>query len=716
MTAWVSDLTALISAHPHWAGLLVFVVAASEAIVLAGYLIPGTLILLAVGGIVGLGQLPLLPILMWAAAGAIAGDGLSYWLGHRYREGLRTRWPFSRYPDLIDKGEAFFRHHGGKSVAIGRFVPVLKPIIPVVAGILGMRPTHFYLVNILSALVWAPAHILPGVLAGASLDLLRGVSPRLAVAALGVILAAAAALWLARVLVLRTLPVLGHLARRVYAWTQRHPGSPLRRLARLFDPQHPSTPGVVVALALMTLALLGFVTLGNGIVSHDSLVRADHAISTFARGLRNPWTDPYMIAIAGLNDAVVTGALALALVGWLLLRGAWRLGAASAAILVLVGAALALAKLLIPVPDPPTGYAVAGGFYFPGGNTALAAAAYGIAVWLMARGVRPRARALVYAVVFLWVLAMAAARIYLGDHWPSDVLAGLCLGLLAPATLAALYHQSPRAALLPGPMAIAMALVLSGVGTWHLGQTWPADLAHYRPRRAPQVIDVAAWRKGTGLQPPPRRIDLSGDLEEPLVLQWLGTAKGLAERQGKAGWGAPPVWTLQAAIGFLRPDTPVATLPALPTLHNGQRPALTLTKALAGDTGKRWVLRAWPSGLETSPAGPPLLLASLVEQRATHPAQILTFVRSRPAPAAAVEHLLTPLRPFSVTRVRISGDEITGTFPVMRAEQGSLPAHNKKGATRPRPSFSRSIAVRYHHSGPYGPNASPSYPQPPAPS
>jgi len=92
MSGWIDSSIALISTHPHWAGLFVFLVAASEAIVLAGYIIPGTVILLGVGGIVGMGHLPLLPILLWAAAGAVAGDGISYWLGHRYKEALRARW------------------------------------------------------------------------------------------------------------------------------------------------------------------------------------------------------------------------------------------------------------------------------------------------------------------------------------------------------------------------------------------------------------------------------------------------------------------------------------------------------------------------------------------------------------------------------------------------------------------------------------------------
>jgi membrane protein DedA with SNARE-associated domain len=113
--------------------------------------------------------------------GAIFGDGLSFWLGRRYHREILLRWPLNRYPQFIDRSEAFIKTYGGASVFLARFIAVVRAFVPLVAGILGMSSRQFYAANILSALVWAPAHVFPGVLLGMALHL-AGLSPgRLAI-------------------------------------------------------------------------------------------------------------------------------------------------------------------------------------------------------------------------------------------------------------------------------------------------------------------------------------------------------------------------------------------------------------------------------------------------------------------------------------------------------------------------------------------------------
>ena len=113
--------------------------------------------------------------------GAIAGDGMSFWLGGRYKERIVQMWPFSKHPEVLEAGQRFFRKQGAKSVVLARFIGPLRAIVPVVAGMLGMPPVRFYAMNVLSALLWAPAHILPGVVFGASVLLAGAVSFRLVV-------------------------------------------------------------------------------------------------------------------------------------------------------------------------------------------------------------------------------------------------------------------------------------------------------------------------------------------------------------------------------------------------------------------------------------------------------------------------------------------------------------------------------------------------------
>ena len=178
--------------HPGLAGLLVFAVAAAESLAVIGILVPGIVFMVGVGALIGLGVLELWSTVVWAAAGAIVGDGVSYWLGRHFDKQLRSIWPFTRHPELIPRGERFFHKHGGKSVLFGRFIGPMRPVIPAIAGIMHMNPYHFYFVNILSAITWAPVVLLPGVVFGSSFHLATAVSVRLVV----VILIIVAMAWL----------------------------------------------------------------------------------------------------------------------------------------------------------------------------------------------------------------------------------------------------------------------------------------------------------------------------------------------------------------------------------------------------------------------------------------------------------------------------------------------------------------------------------------
>jgi membrane protein DedA with SNARE-associated domain len=80
--------------------------------------------------------------------------GLS-WLGRRYHRKLLLRWPLNRYPQFIDRSEAFIKTYGGASVFLARFIAVVRAFVPLVAGILGML-RQFYAANILSSLGTGP--------------------------------------------------------------------------------------------------------------------------------------------------------------------------------------------------------------------------------------------------------------------------------------------------------------------------------------------------------------------------------------------------------------------------------------------------------------------------------------------------------------------------------------------------------------------------------
>jgi membrane protein DedA with SNARE-associated domain len=127
--------------------------------------------------------------------GAIAGDGLAFWLGQRYHRKLLLGWPLNRYPQFIGRSEAFIDRYGVASVFLARFTAVVRAFVPMVAGILRMSPRQFYTANILSALAWAPAHVFPGVLLAMAIRLIGASAEQLTLLIVAGLIVVSAACW-----------------------------------------------------------------------------------------------------------------------------------------------------------------------------------------------------------------------------------------------------------------------------------------------------------------------------------------------------------------------------------------------------------------------------------------------------------------------------------------------------------------------------------------
>jgi membrane protein DedA with SNARE-associated domain len=175
VASYIDQLIGFVSANAWLAYLTLFLAALLEAVPMIGSVIPGSTIILALSALIPGGELRLEWVLAAAAAGALLGDGSAFWLGHRAQREILSGWPMSRYPRLVAQSEAFFHRWGALAVFFARFVPPIRAFVPITAGALGMPPMRFYAVNIPAVLLWAPAHVLPGVLAVTALHQYAGV-------------------------------------------------------------------------------------------------------------------------------------------------------------------------------------------------------------------------------------------------------------------------------------------------------------------------------------------------------------------------------------------------------------------------------------------------------------------------------------------------------------------------------------------------------------
>ncbi|MFZ2320406.1 MAG: DedA family protein, partial [Pseudomonas sp.] len=165
------SLIAWLALHPEWLGWAIFLVACIECLALAGILVPGVAILFGLGVLAGGGVLSLGETLLLALSGGLLGDALSYAIGRRFHQRIR-RLPLLRdHPEWLDSAEQYMRRYGVGSLLIGRFIGPLRPMLPLMAGMLDMPLGRFLAVSVLAACGWSVAYLLPGWATGAALRL-----------------------------------------------------------------------------------------------------------------------------------------------------------------------------------------------------------------------------------------------------------------------------------------------------------------------------------------------------------------------------------------------------------------------------------------------------------------------------------------------------------------------------------------------------------------
>jgi membrane protein DedA with SNARE-associated domain len=162
MDTLIHETVQFIQHHSGWTFPVMFLTAFGESFVFVSLAFPGTTIMIAAGLLVPTGTIHLFPLLSGAILGAVLGDSISYWIGLRFGPAVKSNWPMSRHPKLLEHGEALFRKFGSASVFIGRFFGPFRASVPLVAGIMQMSAPQFWIANVASALIWAPAMLLPG--------------------------------------------------------------------------------------------------------------------------------------------------------------------------------------------------------------------------------------------------------------------------------------------------------------------------------------------------------------------------------------------------------------------------------------------------------------------------------------------------------------------------------------------------------------------------
>jgi len=635
---FVNALFAWVAAHPGWMSAVIFITALAESLTIVGVIIPGALIMFSLGALIGLGHVEFWSAYWWSALGAVVGDAISFWIGRVFHQGVRRVWPFTKHPEVITRSEEFFRKHGGKGVLFGRFFGPVRGTIPTVAGMMDMTWRDFMIANVISAILWAPAYLIPGMAFGASLDIASRVAGRLVV----LILIIAVVLWVTTWLV-------KHLARLFQAhatdWLQRFSAwSQGRRFigpisASLLDPAQ----GELRGLATLAMLLLGgviLVSLSLSAAGQKLPSNLDQGLYHFFQELRTPWADALMVFTAELGDYQVTLPLSLVVFGWLIWRrnrtAAWHWLAA-------LGFGMAtnlLFKGLLPVSSPTEVSQGVLGYSFPSSHATFSTLVFGFLAVLIAREISLVRRWIVYLAAAFLIVPIAFSRLYLGVHWLTDTLAGLCLGLIWVMVLGLAYNRHPAAPVNWRGLLAYSVVVLVLTDLLHMSTAYREDLRRYQPKSVVQIQPEAQWWQSGWRRLPQQRRDFRGNRRQDLVLQWAGTREELEARLKTAGWQPAPPPTLKNVLLWLSPQVQLRELPVLPQVHDGSEDDLTLVR-YGDDPNTRWVLRFWDIGVQLKESGRPVWVGSVSYQKPELRMSLFTFAVDDPQ-ARAPADLLAP--------------------------------------------------------------------------
>ncbi|WP_344797790.1 bifunctional DedA family/phosphatase PAP2 family protein [Litoribacillus peritrichatus] len=423
--------------NPEWFLFTVFLTAFSESLAVVGLIMPGAFLMFALMVMAGNQEFPLMSVLVWSFIGAVLGDAISFYFGRVFKNKIPNTWPFSKKPEWLEQSKAFFNKHGGKSIFIGRFVGPVRPLIPMVAGMLSMPSGRFLAVNVISAIGWAICYVLPGYIIGSAMrldiDLPENFRTVFFTTVILVICFIALTIWAYQNL---------HPERSAYQHMQyvfksnRTLATVWHRLSapRTDEPTFPLTS--LLTFVVCTLFFLSWIFWVD-YAPHPLLT--DNALLELSKQVYNESSQKVFVAITMLGDPNLLYFCA----GWFAIYLTVKRQYSA---MILIGCVTAVSYFSVHFlkeafghPRPELLIEPLNSFAFPSGHTTGATVYFGLIAAFIAQETEQHKRWPIYAIGLTLAIVVGFSRIFLGVHWFSDVLGGLLLGFMIVALARVIY-------------------------------------------------------------------------------------------------------------------------------------------------------------------------------------------------------------------------------------------------------------------------------------
>ncbi|HKO89046.1 MAG TPA: DedA family protein [Burkholderiales bacterium] len=156
-------LAALVQEHGVWVYAVLFAIIFCETGLVVTPFLPGDSLLFVAGAVWAISDMDAHILALTLIVAALCGDNVNYWIG-RVLGPKVFKWEDSRFFNrkALDRTHAFYEKHGGKTIIIARFVPIVRTFVPFVAGIGKMTYAKFLSFSVIGALVWVLSLVYAG--------------------------------------------------------------------------------------------------------------------------------------------------------------------------------------------------------------------------------------------------------------------------------------------------------------------------------------------------------------------------------------------------------------------------------------------------------------------------------------------------------------------------------------------------------------------------
>ena len=296
--------------------------------------------------------------------------------------------------EYLDKTHEFYEKHGGKTIILARFIPIVRSFAPFVAGVSEMKYLRFLIYNVVGGILWVGIFLFAGYYFGG----IQVVKDNLTLMLLGIIFVSLIPPII--VMLKRNKDKLKWIVHREY----------------------------VYLLLLCIISLYFFLMITLNVFSNPE-ISLDKAVYESIKNFWNPGFVKVMTAITSVADTLPVLIMSIIVLSYLLIRKR-KYSATLFAASMVAGLLLKESLKFIVMRSRPEGIIAETGYGFPSGHTTMGVIFFLLFIYLF----RNDFKNIFLRWLFTWffsllVIAIAASRVFLGVHWLTDVLAGMFLGL-----------------------------------------------------------------------------------------------------------------------------------------------------------------------------------------------------------------------------------------------------------------------------------------------